>query len=106
MGTSKKTSQGKLIAFEPGNKFLRGIPDRVSQYKNPTEEKIERDWSNLRAVGSDYDDFIYHLLELIMTVEESGEAHSATALKPESKIVATRLHERGTNVLKLKLLIE
>lgn len=39
-----------------------------------------------------------------MAVEENGQAKSATL--STQKIVATRLHERGTNLLSLKLLVE
>jgi hypothetical protein len=104
--TPEKTDRKKLIAFDHGKEIRREIPDRLAQCHAPIEKKIERDWSNLRAAGSDYDDFVDHLLELIIAVEDSGEANSAILSKPESKIVATRSHGRGTNVLRLKLLIE
>jgi hypothetical protein len=102
----EKTNRKKLIASDHGKEVLREIPDRLEQCHAPIEKKIERDWSDLKAAGSDYDDFVDHLLELIAAVKDSGEASPAILSKPESKIIATRLHGRGTNVLRLKLLIE
>jgi hypothetical protein len=106
VGTSQKTNQAKLAAFDPGEKFLKDIPDRQTQCHAPIEEKIERDRSSLRAVGFDYDDFVGHLLEVFTVLTEGDKARSEITEKPEDKISATRLCGPKTNVLKLKLIIE
>jgi hypothetical protein len=106
VNASKKENQAKLIIVEPENQLLQEIPASLTSSPAPIEKKIERDWSDLRAAGLDYGDFVDHLLELIAAVEEGGKAKSAFQSKPESKITATRLNGPGTNVLKLKLLIE
>jgi hypothetical protein len=72
----------------------------------PIEQKVQRDWSNLRAAGLDYGDLVDHLLELITAVTEGAGANTALQSEPNSEIAATRLHGRGTNVLRLKLVIE
>jgi hypothetical protein len=105
VSTSIKTA-AKPIVFEPENKLREEIPDWLTRCHGPIEQKIKRDWSNLRAAGLDYYDFADHLLELIAAVEDSGEANTALPLEPKGRIVATRLHGCGTNVLRLKLLIE
>jgi hypothetical protein len=103
---AEKPNRENLIAFESEINLTQEIPDWLTLCSGPIEKKIERDRSNLRAVGLDYDDLVDHLLELVTAVEESDKGSSGVPSKPESKIVATRLHGSGTNVLKLKLLIE
>jgi hypothetical protein len=105
VSTTERTNQTTFTAFDE-RKLRQQIPDLLTLCHVPIEQKIKRDWSNLRAAGLDYDDLVGHILELITAVKESGEANPALVPEPASKIMATRSQGSGTNVLRLKLVIE
>ena len=106
MSTSKKTNQAKIAAFEPESTLPKETSDWLTQSHAPIEKKIERDRSNLRAAGFDYDDFVDHLLELFAVLAEGDKANPGIRSKSKNRIMATQLRGSAAKVLSLKLRIK
>jgi hypothetical protein len=106
VSTSKKTIQAKITALEPESTSPKKTPDWLTESHAPIERKIERDRSNLRAAGFDYDDFVDHLLELIAVLSEGDKADPGIRPKSKNRITATQFRGSAAKVLSLKLRIK